>query len=153
MIELGKKAPAFAAKDQNGHTRTLSEFKGKNLVLFFYPKDDTPGCTIEACSFRDRSAAIKKAGANIIGISIDEEKSHQKFISKYHLPFPLLADTDKKIVNTYGVWGEKSFMGRKYLGTNRVTIIIDDKGIVCKVFEKVTPTGHADEVLAAIKVM
>jgi peroxiredoxin Q/BCP len=149
MLKEGDKAPAFNAKDQDGKTVKLADFKGKRLVLYFYPKDDTPGCTKEACSFRDADAVYAKKGIKVLGVSIDNEKSHQKFISKYQLPFDLLADTDKKIVEAYGVWGEKSMYGRKYMGTLRKTFLIDEKGKILKIFDKVNVAEHADEVLAA----
>ena len=149
-LEIGDKAPAFRAKTQDGETVALSDFKGRKLVLYFYPKDDTPGCTKEACSFRDGWSKFKKRGVAVLGVSTDDEKSHRKFADKFSLPFPLLADPDKKIVNAYGVWGEKSLYGRKYMGTNRVTYLIDEKGKIAAVWPKVKPEGHAEEVLAAI---
>ena len=150
LLEVGDKAPAFRAKDQEGETVSLSDFKGKKLVLYFYPKDDTPGCTKEACSFRDGWSKFKKRGIAILGVSTDDEKSHRKFADKFSLPFPLLADPEKKIVTDYGVWGEKSMYGRKYMGTHRVTYVIDEKGKIAAVWPKVKPDGHADEILEAI---
>lgn len=147
MVEVGKKAPDFTSKDQDGNKVKLSDFKGQKVVLYFYPKDDTPGCTKEACSFRDADEVFKERGIKVFGVSIDDEKSHQKFISKYQLPFDLLADTDKKIVEKYGVWGEKSMYGRKYMGTHRKTFLIGEDGKVVKIFEKVNVAKHADEVL------
>jgi peroxiredoxin Q/BCP len=149
MIKEGSQAPDFSLNDQNGKTHTLSQYKGKKIVLYFYPKDDTTGCTKEACSFRDHYAQIKKK-AVILGISVDDEKSHRKFVDKYSLPFILLADPEKKVVNLYGVWGEKSMYGKTYMGTIRTTFIIDEKGIIKKIFEKVSVDGHIDEVLGAL---
>ncbi|MBE7516989.1 MAG: thioredoxin-dependent thiol peroxidase [Chloracidobacterium sp.] len=148
MLKEGDKAPAFTAKDQDGRTVKLSDFKGKRLALYFYPKDDTPGCTKEACSFRDADSLYRSKGITVLGVSVDDEASHKKFISKFQLPFDLLADTDHKIVEAYGVWGEKSMYGRKYMGTFRKTFLIDD-GKIVKIFEKVDVAKHADEVLAA----
>lgn len=121
MLKEGDKAPDFSSKDQNGNDVSLSDFAGKRVVLYFYPKDDTPGCTKEACSFRDADEVFREKGITVLGVSTDNEKSHQKFISKYQLPFDLLADVDKKIVEDYGVWGEKSMYGKKYMGTFRKT--------------------------------
>ena len=149
MLKEGDKAPNFTAKDQDGNTLKLSDFKGKRVVLYFYPKDDTPGCTKEACSFRDAHDVYSGKDIAVLGVSVDDEKSHQKFITKYNLPFTLLADTDKKIVNDYGVWGEKSMYGRKYMGTNHKTFLIDENGKIAKIFDKVKVSEHADEVLAA----
>ena len=148
MLKEGDKAPDFSSKDQNGKDISLSDFAGKRVVLYFYPKDDTPGCTKEACSFRDADDIFREKGITVLGVSTDSEKSHQKFISKYQLPFDLLADVDKKIVEDYGVWGEKSMYGRKYMGTFRKTFLIDD-GKIVKIFEKVDVAKHADEVLKA----
>lgn len=149
MIKEGDKAPAFKGKNQDGKTVQLSDFKGRKLAIYFYPKDDTPGCTKQACSLRDGFGDLKKAGIAVIGVSIDDERSHQKFISKYELPFDLIADTDKSIVEAYGVWGEKSMYGKKYMGTLRKTFLIDEKGRIVKIFDKVKVAEHADEVLAA----
>lgn len=148
MLKEGDKAPDFSSKDQNGNDVSLSDFAGKRLVLYFYPKDDTPGCTKEACSFRDADDIYRAKGITVLGVSTDSEKAHQKFISKYQLPFDLLADVEKKIVEDYGVWGEKSMYGKKYMGTFRKTFLIDD-GKIVKVFEKVDVAKHADEVLEA----
>lgn len=148
MLKEGDKAPDFNAKDQDGREVKLSDFKGKRVVLYFYPKDDTPGCTKEACSFRDADDVFNAKGIKVLGVSTDNEKSHQKFISKYQLPFDLLADTEKKIVEAYGVWGEKSMYGKKYMGTVRKTFLIDN-GKIVKIFDKVNVAEHADEVLAA----
>ncbi len=149
MLKEGDKAPDFNATDQNGNTIKLSDYKGKKLVLYFYPKDDTPGCTKEACSFRDADDVYNKKGIKVFGVSTDSEKSHQKFISKYQLPFDLLADTDKAMVEAYGVWGEKSMYGKKYMGTIRKTFLIGEDGKVAKIFDKVNVSEHADEVLEA----
>ncbi len=148
MLKEGDKAPDFSSTNQDGEKVSLSDFKGKRVVLYFYPKDDTPGCTKEACSFRDADAIYREKGITVLGVSTDSEKAHQKFISKYQLPFDLLADTEKSIVEAYGVWGEKSMYGRKYMGTFRKTFLIDD-GKIVKIFEKVDVAKHADEVLAA----
>jgi len=149
MVKEGATAPAFKTTDATGESVTLKEFRGQKVVLYFYPKDDTPGCTKEACSFRDAFSKFKKRGINILGVSPDSEKSHQKFTSKYKLPFTLLADTDHSIADAYGVYGEKKFMGRTYMGIHRTTFLIDEKGKIKKVFEKVKPEDHADEVLEA----
>jgi len=151
LLSVGDKAPAFQAKNQDGETVSLSDFKGKKVVLYFYPKDDTPGCTKEACSFRDGWSKFRKRGVAVLGVSTDDEKSHRKFADKFSLPFPLLADPEKKIVTDYGVWGEKSMYGRKYMGTNRVTYVIDEKGKIAAVWPKVKPDGHADEILEAVQ--
>jgi peroxiredoxin Q/BCP len=149
-LKEGDKAPAFKAATNGGGTVSLADFKGKHLVLYFYPKDDTPGCTKEACAFRDGFAAFKKKGAVVLGVSPDSVKSHDKFVEKFKLPFTLLADDDKQIVQAYGVWGEKVFMGRKYQGVHRVTFLIAPDGTIKKIWPKVKPEEHADEVLAAI---
>ncbi len=149
MLKEGDKAPDFSANDQDGKAVKLSDFKGQRVVLYFYPKDDTPGCTKEACSFRDADMVYREKGIKVFGVSIDGEKSHQKFISKYQLPFDLLADTEKSIVEKYGVWAEKSMYGKKYMGTLRKTFLIDEKGNITKIFDKVNVSEHADEVLAA----
>jgi peroxiredoxin Q/BCP len=149
-LKEGDKAPAFTTMTDKGEQVSLSDFDGKNVVLYFYPKDDTPGCTKEACGFRDGFAAFKKKGAVILGVSTDPVKSHKKFVEKFKLPFTLLADEDKKIVDAYGVWGEKSFMGRKYMGTHRVTFLIGSDGKVKKIWPAVKPEEHPAEVLAAL---
>ena len=149
-LKEGAIAPKFSAAASGGGTVALADYQGQNVVLYFYPRDDTPGCTKEACTFRDHFADFKKKGAVIFGISTDPIKSHEKFAAKYKLPFPLLADEDKKIVEAYGVWGEKSFMGRKYLGTNRVTFLIGPDGRIKKIWPAVKPEEHAAEVLAAL---
>ena len=149
MVKEGTAAPSFKTTDANGEPVNLKDFRGKKVVLYFYPKDDTPGCTKEACSFRDAFSKFKKQGIAILGVSPDSEKSHQKFTAKYKLPFTLLADTDHSIADAYGVYGEKKFMGRTYMGIHRTTFLIDEKGKIKKVFEKVKPEDHADEVLGA----
>jgi peroxiredoxin Q/BCP len=149
MLKEGSKAPDFTSKDQDGNKVKLSDYKGKRVVLYFYPKDDTPGCTKEACSFRDANDLFNSKGIKVFGVSTDDEKSHQKFISKFQLPFDLIADTDKKIVEKYGVWGEKSMYGKKYMGTLRKTFLIGEDGKIVKIFDKVNVSEHADEVLAA----
>jgi thioredoxin-dependent peroxiredoxin len=149
-LKEGDAAPKFTAATNGGGKISLAEYKGQNVILYFYPRDDTPGCTKEACAFRDLFADFKKAGAVILGVSPDPVKAHDKFVEKFKLPFPLLADEDKKIVNAYGVWGEKSFMGRKYLGTFRVTFLIGPDGRIKKIWPAVKPEEHAQEVLAAL---
>lgn len=149
MLKEGDKAPDFNSKDQDGNPVKLADLKGQKVVLYFYPKDDTPGCTKEACSFRDADDVYRKKGIKVFGVSTDDEQSHQKFISKFQLPFDLLADTDKSIVESYGVWGEKSMYGKKYMGTNRKTFLIDENGKIAKIFDKVNVEEHADEVLEA----
>ena len=150
LLEVGDKAPAFKTTDQDGDAVALRDFKGKKVVLYFYPKDDTPGCTKEACSFRDGWSKFRRKGVAVLGVSVDDEKSHRKFADKFSLPFPLLADTDKDIVKAYGVWGEKSMYGRKYMGTHRVTYLVNEKGKIAAVWPKVKPDEHVEEVLAAI---
>ena len=150
MIKEGNKAPDFSATDQNGKKIKLSSFKGKkNIVLYFYPKDMTPGCTTEACDFRDQFKKFKST--EILGVSIDSPERHQKFIGKYDLPFTLISDVDQKVVNKYGVWQEKKLYGRKFMGIVRSTFIIDKSGVVRKIFPKVKVKGHIDEVLEALK--
>ncbi len=151
MLTPGQAAPDFALGADDGTTVRLSDLKGKKVILYFYPKDDTPGCTIQACEFRDSWDDVKRAGGIVLGVSPDGEKSHEKFKAKFDLPFPLLADTDHGVSESYGVWGEKSMYGRKYLGIHRTTFLIDTQGRIGRVFEKVKPKGHAAEVLAALK--
>jgi peroxiredoxin Q/BCP len=150
LLSVGDKAPAFKTTDQDGKPVALSDYKGKKIVLYFYPKDDTPGCTKEACNFRDAWPKLRRKKVEVLGVSVDDAKSHRKFADKFSLPFTLLADTDKKIVNDYGVWGEKSLYGRKFMGTNRVTYLIDEKGKVAAVWPKVKVDDHVDEVIEAI---
>ena len=149
-LKEGDQAPNFTAVSTEGRQVSLSEFRGKNVVLYFYPRDNTPGCTKEACAFRDEFAAFKHKGAVVFGVSTDSPKSHTKFVTKYKLPFTLLADEDKKIVQAYGVWGQKSFLGRKYMGTHRVTFLIGPDGRIKKIWTDVKPADHAKEVLAAL---
>jgi peroxiredoxin Q/BCP len=149
-LKEGDRAPEFSVATSGGGQVSLADFKGKNVILYFYPRDDTPGCTKEACAFRDGFAAFKKKGAVILGVSPDSVKKHDKFVEKFKLPFTLLADEDKKIANAYGVWGEKSFMGRKYMGVYRVTFLIDGDGRIKKIWPTVKPEEHAAEVLAAL---
>ncbi|MEJ5224537.1 MAG: thioredoxin-dependent thiol peroxidase [Anaerolineales bacterium] len=149
-ISAGIPAPAFAVPDETGAIRSLDEFRGKYVVLYFYPKDDTPGCTTEACNFRDDYSAYEKAGVVILGVSPDSPKSHAKFKQKFNLPFSLLADENHAICEAYGVWGQKKFMGREYMGVLRTTFLIDPEGKIVKVFEDVKPAEHSAEVLAAL---
>jgi peroxiredoxin Q/BCP len=151
MVEVGKPAPDFTLPDQHGKNVALSELKGSPVVLYFYPKDDTPGCTKEACSFRDAFADFKKAGATVLGLSPDTSESHAKFARKFDLPFLLLADTGSKVCEAYGVWKEKNMYGRKYMGVERTTYVLDRHGIVRKVFPKVKVDGHSAAVLKAVK--
>lgn len=146
MIELGKKAPAISLVDNNNKTRTLKEFLGKKVIVYFYPKDNTSGCTAEACDFRDAFPNFKKTKAVIIGISPDSVESHKKFVEKYDLPFILLSDEDKKVCEKYGVWKEKSMYGRKYMGVERTTLLIDEKGIIKKIYSKVKVKGHVEQI-------
>lgn len=151
MIETGKKAPAFSLLSDAGEKIALSSLKGKKIVLYFYPKDNTSGCTREACDFRDNMARVKKSGAILIGVSPDSVKSHRGFKEKYSLPFTLLSDETKEMLEAYGVWKEKSMYGRKYMGVERTTVIVDSAGKVARIFPKVKVEGHVDEVLAALK--
>lgn len=146
-LKIGDKAPVFEVNDQNGNTVTLTDFKGKKVVLYFYPKDQTPGCTAQACNLRDNYDALLKAGYVVLGISSDNEKSHQRFIEKQSLPFTLLADPDKKVHDLYGTWVEKSMYGRKYMGTARTTFIIDENGIISDIIEKVKTKEHTSQIL------
>ncbi|MGZ3754510.1 MAG: thioredoxin-dependent thiol peroxidase [Mucilaginibacter sp.] len=146
-LQEGDKAPNFTANDQNGQQVSLSDFKGKTVVLYFYPKDDTPGCTAEACDFRDNYQSLVGKGFEVVGVSTDDEKSHKKFESKYSLPFPLIADTEKEIVEAYGVWVEKNMYGKKYMGTARTTFIIDADGVIKKIIDKVDTKASSQQVL------
>jgi peroxiredoxin Q/BCP len=150
-LKEGDKAPDFVATTHTGEKLALKDLRGKPVVLYFYPKDDTPGCTIQACGLRDSYGELKRAGAVVLGVSPDPVKSHVKFITKFQLPFTLLADEDKSIANAYGVWGEKSFMGRKYMGNFRVTFLVDANGRIAKIWPAVKPETHSAEVLDAIK--
>ena len=149
MLKEGDDAPDFEATNQRGEKVKLSDLKGHRITLYFYPKDDTPGCTKQACSFRDAEEAYTAKGIVVLGVSIDDVASHRKFIDKYSLPFDLLADPDKEIVEKYGVWGEKSMYGKKFMGTMRKTFLIDEDGKIVKIFGKVKTAEHADEVLEA----
>jgi thioredoxin-dependent peroxiredoxin len=149
-IQSGTRAPDFALPSDTGETVSLQGLEGKTVVLYFYPKDDTPGCTTEACEFRDSWKAVQKSGAVVLGVSPDGVESHRKFRAKFKLPYPLLADEDHAVADAYGAWGEKSMYGRKYYGILRTTFIIDGAGLVRRVFEKVKPAGHAAEVLEAV---
>ena len=151
MLDVGDRAPAFSLEDQSGRTVKLSDFKGKNVILYFYPKDDTPGCTREACAFRDEHSALQKAGAVVLGVSPDSGASHARFAGKYKLSFPLLADTDHAVSEKFGAWGEKSMYGRKFMGITRSTFLIDGSGKVARVWPKVKVDGHVDQVLEAVQ--
>lgn len=150
-LKPGDKAPAFSLPDQTGKVHKLAEAKGKWVLLYFYPKDDTPGCTTEACTLRDNFPAFGKLNAVVYGVSADSTKSHTKFAEKYELPFTLLSDEAKEVTKAYGVWGPKKFMGREFLGVRRWSFLIDPKGNIAKVYDKVKPAAHAEEVLADIK--
>ncbi|MBP7984123.1 MAG: thioredoxin-dependent thiol peroxidase [Bacteroidaceae bacterium] len=149
MMNIGDKAPEILGKNQNGEDIHLSEYKGKKLVLYFYPKDNTSGCTTEACNLRDNYTELRREGYEVIGVSVDDEKSHQKFITKNDLPFPLIADTDKNLVEAFGVWGEKKLYGRSYMGTLRTTFIINGEGIIEKIItpKEIKVKEHAQQIL------
>ncbi|RCH56548.1 thioredoxin-dependent thiol peroxidase [Mucilaginibacter hurinus] len=151
ILKEGDKAPGFSAKDQNGKTVSLADYAGKNVILYFYPKDDTPGCTAEACDFRDNYQSLLGKGFEVIGVSTDSEKSHKKFEKKYDLPFVLIADESQEIVQAYGVWGEKNMFGKKYMGTIRKTFIIDGEGVIKKIIDKVNTENASEQVLAIFK--
>jgi len=153
LLSVGDEAPNFRSTDQDGKPVSLADFRGRRVVLYFYPKDDTPGCTKEACSFRDVWAQFRKRKVDVLGVSVDDEKSHKKFAEKFSLPFTLVADPDKAIVRDYGVWGQKSMYGRKYMGTHRVTYLIDEKGKIAAVWPKVKPEGHAEEILEKVETL
>jgi peroxiredoxin Q/BCP len=146
-LSVGDPAPQFEAKDENGETIKLSDYEGKKVVLYFYPKDNTPGCTAESCNLRDNYATFQESGYEILGVSSDDEKSHQKFISKHELPFKLIADTDKKVHELYGTWGEKSMYGKKYMGTLRTTFVIDESQHIEQIIEKVKTKDHTAQIL------
>lgn len=146
-LKEGDKAPVFEGKDQGGKTVNLSDFRGKKVILYFYPKDDTPGCTLEACNLRDNHTELIKRGFEVLGVSPDSEKSHTRFAGKYNLPFPLIADTEKQILNEYGVWGEKNMYGKISMGVLRTTFIINEEGIIEKVFSKVDTKNHTKQIL------
>ena len=149
-LKEGDPAPAFEGIDQNGRTIKLSDHAGKKVVLYFYPKDNTPGCTAEACDFRDHDKELAGHGIQVIGVSADSEKSHKKFVDKFDLPFPLIADTEREVINAYGVWGKKKFMGREYDGIHRETFIIDENGTIEKIFTKVKTKEPTAQVLEAL---
>lgn len=149
ILEEGQKAPAFKGLDQNGNTVSLADYKGKKLVLFFYPQDDTPTCTIQACNIRDNFSVLQKEGIHIIGISPDEAKKHKKFEAKYQLPFTMIADTNHAIIDKFGVWGEKQLYGRSYMGLHRTTFLINEKGVIQKVFLRPKNKAHAEEIIKA----
>ena len=151
MLKEGDAAPDFETRDAEGNAVKLSDLRGRKVVLYFYPKDDTPGCTKEACSFRDSFAEFGRRGIEVLGISTDDEQSHRKFAEKFSLPFKLLADTDHRVADLYGVYGEKQFAGRTYMGVSRKTFLIDEEGRLRKVFDKVKVDEHADEVLKAFE--
>lgn len=152
-LKEGSKAPTFKGKNQNGESVSLSDFKGKNIVLYFYPQDDTPGCTAQACNLRDNFGLLKNKGFEVIGVSPDEVAKHKKFEGKYDLPFTLLADPELKIIEKYGVWGEKSMYGKKYMGLIRTTFLIDDKGVIRKIFSKPKTKEHSEEILETWKTL
>lgn len=145
-LKAGDKAPELYGTDQNGNPISLANYAGKKLVLYFYPKDDTPGCTKEACNLRDNYELLLKQGYQVLGVSVDDETSHQQFIEKFSLPFPLLADTEHKTVNAYGVWGEKNLYGNKFMGILRTTFVIDEKGVIVEVIKKVDTENHTEQI-------
>lgn len=146
-LHEGEKAPAFTGKDANGNKISLAGYRGKRVALYFYPQDDTPTCTVQACNLRDHETLLRTQGFSVIGISPDDEKSHKKFGTKFDLPFPLIADPDHKIIDRYGVWGEKLLYGRRYMGLHRTTFLIDEKGIIRKIFLKPRSKQHAEEIV------
>lgn len=146
-LKEGDKAPEFNVTDQNGKVHKIADYKGKKLILYFYPKDLTPGCTVESCNLRDNYESLKKDGFEVLGVSADDEKKHQKFIDKHNLPFNLLADTNREVLNNYGVWGEKKFMGKVYDGIHRTTFIIDENGMIEKIINKVKTKNHTEQIL------
>jgi peroxiredoxin Q/BCP len=151
LLKEGDKAPAFTGRDQDGNKISLSDYKGKKLVLFFYPEDDTPTCTIEACNLRDNYPLLRKNGFEVVGVSPDDEKKHKKFESKFKLPFTLIADTTRKILEKYGVWDQKKLFGHEYMGVLRTTFVIDENGIIQKIFLRPKNKAHAEEIIAAMK--
>tara|TARA_Y100000782_G_scaffold111002_1_gene138264 strand:- start:921 stop:1385 length:465 start_codon:yes stop_codon:yes gene_type:complete len=150
-LQEGDKAPDFTGKDQEGNEVSLNNFKGKKLILFFYPKDSTPGCTAEACDLRDNYQAWLAKGFEVLGVSADDEKKHQKFIAKNELPFRLIADTEKEVINAYGVWGPKKFMGKEYDGIHRTTFVINEEGVIEKIFKKVKTKTHSEQILSEME--
>ncbi len=155
MVELkeGDKAPAFTAKDQDGNKVSLADLKGKRVVLYFYPQDDTPTCTVQACNLRDNYALLKKEGFVVLGVSPDDEAKHKKFEAKFQLPFTLVSDPEHRVIEKYGVWGEKQLYGRKYMGLHRTTFVIDEKGVIRKIFLRPKNKQHAEEIIAAWKAL
>jgi peroxiredoxin Q/BCP len=147
MLQSGQKAPSFKGKDHNGKTISLNDFKGKKLILYFYPKDDTPGCTAESCNLRDNYEHMLKSGYAVVGVSPDDATSHQKFAEKYSLPFPLIADTDKKMLSDYEAWGEKNMYGKIFMGVLRKTYVIDEEGMIVEIIKKVDTKNHAEQIL------
>ena len=147
-LKEAQKAPAFTGTDQDGNKVALSGFKGQKVVLFFYPEDDTPTCTIQACNLRDNYSLLKKNGFTVLGVSPDDEKKHVKFREKFNLPFTLIADPSHKIIDQYGVWGEKNLYGRKYMGLHRTTFVIDEKGVIKKIYLRPKNKAHAEEIIA-----
>ncbi len=150
-LKPGIKAPEFKSKDQNGNAVSLKDFRGSKLVLFFYPKDMTPTCTVEVCNLRDNYAKLKKAGYELVGVSADSEERHQRFVAKHALPFPLLADIDKTIIHAYGVWGSKKLFGNVVEGIRRTTFVVDEHGVIIEIIDKVKAVSHADQILAGVK--
>ena len=150
-LKVGQKAPAFSLKNSDGKTVKLSDFKGKKVVLYFYPRDMTPGCTTEACNFRDDYSALQKKGIEVIGVSADDVASHKKFADKYSLPFTLVSDPEHAMIEKYGAWAEKSMYGKKYWGVARITYLIDEEGKIAHVFPKVKPDGHSREILELVE--
>lgn len=146
-LTIGQKAPDFTGKDQNGNSVSLADFSGKKLVVYFYPKDNTPGCTAQACNLRDNYDLLLKKDYAVVGVSCDTEKKHQNFINKFNLPFPLIADTEQELVNLYGVWKEKNMYGKKFMGIVRTTFVIDEKGIIEEIIKKVDTKNHSDQIL------
>lgn len=149
-LKAGDKAPNFEGVNENGDAISLSDYKGRKLIMYFYPKDNTPGCTAESCNLRDNHTELKKLGFEILGVSADDEQKHIKFINKYRLTFPLIADTDRKIIESFGVWGEKKFMGKTYDGIIRTTFIIDENGVIEKIIEKVKTKNHSEQIIETI---
>jgi peroxiredoxin Q/BCP len=153
MLKINDQVPDFTLPDENGTVHTLAEYAKKWLLIYFYPKDDTPGCTTEACTIRDNFPNFKKLPITILGVSADSPKSHKKFIEKYQLPFTLLADEEKKLATAFGVWGKKKFMGKEYMGISRSSFLINPEGVIVKVYENVKPAVHAEEILADLKLL
>ena len=150
-LNEGDKAPKFEGTDENGNIISLDSIKGQKTIIYFYPKDNTPGCTAESCNLRDYNGELKKKGYQIIGVSADSAKKHQNFIAKYDLPFPLIADTEKEVINAFGVWGPKKFMGKEYDGIHRTTFVIDENGVITNIFKKVKTKTHAEQIMEEIE--